>query len=127
MTATDRITELDNQIDEKNEQIKSLKESRDVLVKEKRIIINEQHRKTMRKRKLAYITANMNRKGYLYGTKVRLMQHTRKSSRFAAGAWVARKADEPNSRKWVWFPYRDLGTNEPGSIAINRSIAGMFN
>ena len=126
MTDTERLAELDARLDIINAERATLREEKEVLLKERGKIATDQHRKVMRKRKLAYIHRNSTRKGYLYGTKVRLMQHTRKSSRFPAGAWVARKADEGNSRKWIWFGYSNLAIKEPGSIALNRTMASMF-
>ena len=126
MTTTERLAELAARLDIINAERATLREEKEVLLKERRKITTDQHRKVMRKRKLAYISTNSTRKGYLYGTKVRLMHHTRKGSRYPAGVWVARKADEGNSRKWIWHGYNNLAIKEPGMIAINRTMASMF-
>ena len=123
--ATDRQAELKLQIENIASKILDLKEQRAKLMTEQAEIGMELHRKIMRKRKWAFTTRNLRGGKFPYGTKVAVRYHTRKSSRFAAGAWVSKTKTSPQDH-WKWFAYRDLAIAEPSFIGLNREIAKFF-
>ena len=125
-----RLEELDKELKELNDLEQETRSEIRKLSKERLALATAMKAKKMRKRVWAYISRNiggLNYTGPRYGDKVRLMQHTRKGSRYAAGAWVAKgKSQEKDPQKWTWFSYSDLGVDESGNIEGNRTTASIL-
>ena len=123
--ATDRHAEVKLQIKSIASEIAELKAQRATLMSEQYEIGMELHRKTMRKRKWAFVTRNSRGGEFPYGTKVAIQYHTRKTKNYRAGAWVSKTKTTPQ-KGWAWFSYRDLATTEPELIGLNREVAKFF-
>ena len=117
---TDRLEAVQKEMRAIAEMQEELRETRKALAKEFNEINTVIRSKKLRKRKWLYISANTASTLWAYGTKVRVIQHTRKSKRFTAGAWVQRRGKEQ------WFSYQYLSADKPENglmTQMNRFMA----